>query len=29
VSSMVATYPVRPSEGMRFTRNGFGFEKMP
>ena len=28
VSSMVATYPVRPSEGMRFTRNGFGFEKI-
>ena len=28
VSSMVATYPVRPSGGMRFTRNGFGFEKI-
>jgi len=29
VSFMVATYPVRSSGGMRFTRNCFGFEKMP
>ncbi len=28
VSSMVATYPVRPSGGMKFTRNGFGSGKM-